>query len=97
MKGGFCGQPVTSSPATGTCPLSQGWYFSCNVTGNLNVMQKYHLLPDGEKWTVTREGPHAPIARFASKRVAVERVAEFLCHREASLKIHKPDGTVEEE
>ena len=60
-------------------------------------MQKYHLLPEGEKWTVTREGPHAPVARFATKHAAVASLTEFLSRREASFQIHKPDGTVEEE
>lgn len=60
-------------------------------------MQNYHLLPDGDRWIVTREGPRAPVFSYGSRRTAVEQITEFLSGREASLKIHKPDGTIDEE
>ena len=60
-------------------------------------MQNYHLLPDGNQWIVTREGPRAPVVTFRSKRAAVDRVSEILSDRQASLKIHRSDGTVDEE
>lgn len=60
-------------------------------------MQNYHLVPDGTKWTLTREGSDAPVGTFDNKREAVESSAEFLSDRQGSLKIHTADGAIEEE
>jgi hypothetical protein len=60
-------------------------------------MQNYHLVPEDRQWKLTREGSDAVIGSFGTKQEAVESCSRFLHDREGSLKIHKADGTIEEE
>ena len=61
------------------------------------VMDNYHLTPNGSQWTLTGEGQDRTIATFETKAEAVRRCSEIIAERNGSLKIHRADGTIEEE
>ena len=60
-------------------------------------MKKYHLTPDGNRWRLTGEGSDRTLCDFDTKEQAVERCAQLMQKDPGSLKIHKADGTFEEE
>ena len=60
-------------------------------------MKDYHLLPNGEHWELAEEGGRKPRVLFGTKSQAVERAREIVAERSGSLKIHREDGTIEEE
>jgi hypothetical protein len=60
-------------------------------------MQNYHLLPAGRRWKLTSEFSNSTIGEFTSKEEALDACIEFMRGRTGSLKIHKADGTIEEE
>ncbi|HWB06915.1 MAG TPA: DUF2188 domain-containing protein [Verrucomicrobiales bacterium] len=60
-------------------------------------MNSYHLTPDGDWWKLTGEGEDRTMATFATKEAALRRCAQLIGERTGSLKIHKADGTIEEE
>ena len=60
-------------------------------------MDTYHLTPDGDRWQLTGEGQDRTIATFGTKEDALRRCAQLVGGRTGSLKIHKADGTIEEE
>ena len=63
-------------------------------------MQNYHLLPDGDGWKLTAEGSPRPLDIFRTKMEGVASIEEIIRerdHRKGSVKIHRADGTIEEE
>jgi hypothetical protein len=60
-------------------------------------MQNFHLSPDGDVWKLTTEDGRLTIDDFDSRKEALEASCAFMENREGSLKIHKADGSLEEE
>ncbi len=60
-------------------------------------MQTYHLIPEGEQWTLTGEESDRALSQFRSREEAVEECTRLVHDAGGSLKIHLPDGTIEEE
>ena len=60
-------------------------------------MQSYDLLPDGDRWRLTGEGSERTLMEFETKKEAVERCSHLMQNQQGSLKIHRADGTFEEE
>lgn len=62
-----------------------------------NTMNNFHVLPDGSKWKLTEADGHNHHGNFDTKIEAVERAMNLVAGRTGSLKIHRADGTIEEE
>jgi hypothetical protein len=60
-------------------------------------MDNYHLTPDGDQWKLKREGAERATRAFDSKSEGVRESTEFMREHGGSLKIHKGDGTIQEE
>lgn len=63
-------------------------------------MDNYHLTKKGDKWALKKEGADRTSKTFdTTKSDAVKQSAEFLKNKggDASLKIHKQDGKIQEE
>ena len=61
-------------------------------------MQNYHLVPtEKNRWRLIGEGSDRTLCDFDTKEQALSRCAVLLQPQSGSLKIHKVDGTFEEE
>ena len=59
-------------------------------------MRNYHLAPDGARWKLTREND-GTLLFFETKEDAVEGCAAYMGEHPGSLKIHRANGSFEEE
>jgi hypothetical protein len=59
-------------------------------------MNNFHLTTNGDRWELHAEGGKA-LASFETKAEALEGSISIVTKRTGSLKIHKADGTIEEE
>lgn len=59
-------------------------------------MKNYHVTPDGETWNLAEEDG-AFLGSYRTKEEAVSNAREYVSAKTGSLKIHKADGTIEEE
>jgi hypothetical protein len=61
-------------------------------------MKNYHLTPSptGE-WKLAPEGTDHVLSVFDTKAEAVDKAVQYVSEKTGSLKIHKADGTIEEE
>jgi hypothetical protein len=61
-------------------------------------MKNYHLTPDPSgEWKLAPEGSDHILGIFDTKSDAVEKSVEYVTRQTGSLKIHRADGTIEEE
>jgi hypothetical protein len=61
-------------------------------------MKNYHLTPEPSgEWKLCPQGTDQVIGIFDSKEEAVEKSIAHVSEKSGSLKIHKADGTIEEE
>lgn len=60
-------------------------------------MDNYHITKSDNGWTLKKQGADRASKRAATKAELVKIASEFLSDKTASLKIHKEDGTVQEE
>ena len=60
-------------------------------------MDNYHLSPTSQGWELKKVGADRASKRAATKQVLVNSLREFFEGKTASVKIHKADGTLEEE
>ena len=63
-------------------------------------MTNYHLTPHGDGWKLTAEGSERVIDIFRTKEDGVSVCCDVITERDGglgSLKIHRKDGTIEEE
>lgn len=62
------------------------------------ALTNYHLVPDGDRWKLEREGAQRASKVFENKDIAIKESVEFSKEKgDVSLKIHKQDGTFQEE
>jgi hypothetical protein len=59
-------------------------------------MKNYYLVPNDASWELKAEGGKV-IGEYASKQEAVIDSRTFVEREHGSLKIHRADGTIEEE
>ena len=59
-------------------------------------MKNYHLSPAGARWKLTREND-GTVLFFDNKEDAVAGCTEYMGEHPGSLKIHRADGSFEEE
>ena len=60
-------------------------------------MDNYHITKSDAGWILTKQGATRPSKSAATKAQIVTLSGEFLADKTASLKIHKEDGTIQEE
>jgi hypothetical protein len=61
-------------------------------------MKNYHLTPDPSgEWKLSPEGSDQVLGVFDSKADALDKAIGYVSGKTGSLKIHKADGTIEEE
>jgi hypothetical protein len=60
-------------------------------------MDNYHITKSDEGWALTKEGAARTSKTATTKAEIIGLAAEFLDGKTASLKIHKEDGTIQEE
>jgi hypothetical protein len=59
-------------------------------------MRNFHLTPRGDRWEL-REERGTTIATYDNKAAAIQSSRRTVKRETGSLKIHKADGTIEEE
>lgn len=60
-------------------------------------MDSYHLNPTSDGWELKKAGADRASRRAATKQELVSALREFFEGKTASVKIHKADGSIEEE
>ncbi|RZK04423.1 MAG: DUF2188 domain-containing protein [Pantoea sp.] len=60
-------------------------------------MDTYHLTPTADGWELKKTGAERATKRSATKAALVAQLSELFASKTASVKIHKADGTLEEE
>ncbi|SDK78829.1 hypothetical protein SAMN05661010_00089 [Modicisalibacter muralis] len=60
-------------------------------------MDNYHISKDGETWKFQKTGSDRAIKRSGTKAEVVDYMREYMDGKTGSVKIHKEDGTIQEE
>lgn len=60
-------------------------------------MDNYHITKAGDHWELKKEGASRASKSAPTKEALMEVTATFMEGKTASVKIHKGDGTVQEE
>jgi len=60
-------------------------------------MDNYHIKKAEKSWELVKEGAQRASKTADTKAQMIEIAGEFLQGKTASLKIHKEDGTIQEE
>ncbi|UDU83136.1 DUF2188 domain-containing protein [Pseudomonas sp. HN2-3] len=60
-------------------------------------MDNYHITKSDKLWALTKEGAQRASKTAVTKAEITAIASEFLQGKTASLKIHKEDGTIQEE
>ncbi|MBA1204229.1 DUF2188 domain-containing protein [Pseudomonas capeferrum] len=60
-------------------------------------MDNYHLNPTSEGWELKKEGAERASKRGATKQELVSALSDYFDGKTASVKIHRADGSIEEE
>lgn len=60
-------------------------------------MDNYHIKKAEELWELIKEGAQRASKSASTKAEITKMASEFLQGKTASLKIHKEDGTIQEE
>jgi hypothetical protein len=65
--------------------------------GLMTNLTRYHLTYKDNKWKLKPEGADRAVKTFETKREAIKGSADYLKAKAGSLRIHKKDGTIQEE
>ncbi|MBC3301151.1 DUF2188 domain-containing protein [Pseudomonas sp. SWRI18] len=60
-------------------------------------MDDFHITPTENGWALKKQGAERASKTAATKAEIVKLASEFLEGKTASLKIHKEDGSIQEE
>jgi hypothetical protein len=60
-------------------------------------MDNYHIVKDGNHWALKKEGATQATLTAPTKEDAIHKTQDFMKGKTASVKIHKEDGTIQEE
>lgn len=60
-------------------------------------MENYHIKKIERLWALVKEGAQRASKTAPAKAEIIETASDFLQGKTASLKIHKEDGTIQEE
>lgn len=60
-------------------------------------MKNYHIIKDGDLWKFKGEGAQRASLTNETKAGLIDQMREYMADKEGSVKIHKEDGTFQEE
>jgi hypothetical protein len=60
-------------------------------------MHSYHITKEGDHWKLAREGSARASLTAGTKQEIINATRRFMKNKEASVKIHKLDGKIQEE
>lgn len=60
-------------------------------------LDKFHLTKKGDEWRLEKEGSNRAIVKAETKAEAVKKMQEHFKRNEGSVRIHKQNGTIQEE
>lgn len=60
-------------------------------------LDRYHVTYEDDLWKLTKEGGQRASKTAATKREIIDETREFMQNREASVRIHRQDGVIQEE
>lgn len=60
-------------------------------------MDNYHIVKDSGHWALKKEGATQATYTASTKEEIIRKTQEFMKNKTASVKIHKEDGTIQEE
>jgi len=60
-------------------------------------MDNYHIIKDGDDWKLKKQGSGRASKKANTKKEIIKQTREFMKNKEGSVKIHKEDGTIQEE
>ena len=60
-------------------------------------MDNYHITKKGDKWKLTKEGNRRASRTANTKNEIIRVMREYMEDKPGSVKIHKLDGTIQEE
>ncbi len=60
-------------------------------------MDDYHITKKGKKWQLKKEGASRASKTADTKQEMTQEMRKFMANRTGSVKIHKEDGTFQEE
>lgn len=60
-------------------------------------MDNYHITKDGDKWKLKKEGNDRASQTGSTKDIIIKKIRDFMLDKTGSVKIHKEDGTFQEE
>ncbi len=60
-------------------------------------MENYHITKTDKGWALTKQGAERALRTASTKAEIMGLASDFLDGKTASLKVHKEDGTLQEE
>jgi hypothetical protein len=60
-------------------------------------MNNFHITKDGKQWKLKEEGKERAVKTADTKNEIVKKMREYMTKKTGSVKIHKEDGTIQEE
>lgn len=60
-------------------------------------MDNYHISKNQQRWELVKEGAQRASKTASTKAEITQIASDYLQDKTASLKIHKEDGTIQEE
>lgn len=78
-------------------PLKCVGVWASNTPTRRSKMENYHIIKTDNGWALTKQGAERASKTAATKAEITALASEFLNGKTASLKIHKEDGTIQEE
>ncbi|TWC22867.1 MULTISPECIES: DUF2188 domain-containing protein [unclassified Pseudomonas] len=60
-------------------------------------MDNYHLSPSADGWELKKAGAERASKKAATKQELMNALTDFFDGKTASVKIHRADGSIEEE
>jgi hypothetical protein len=60
-------------------------------------MDNYHIIKEGNKWKLTKEGKQRASITADRKQDIINKTREFMVDKTGSVKIHKENGVIQEE
>lgn len=61
------------------------------------ALDKYHLTKKGSDWRLEKAGSNRAVVKESTKAAAIEKARQYVGQKSGSMRIHKVDGTIQEE
>lgn len=61
------------------------------------ALDKYHVTKKGNEWRMEKAGSNRAVVKGATKAETIDKMREYMSDKTGSVRIHKQDGTIQEE